>query len=55
MAVPVYKGKFTATDAERLLWRAGFGPSAGQASALAKHGLPGAVRSLTRSASQAQM
>jgi len=48
MAVPVYKGKFTATDAERLLWRAGFGPKSGEAAKLAKRGLTAAVYSLTR-------
>src|SRR5712691_8583920 len=48
MAVPVYKGKFTAAQAERLLWRAGFGPKPGEAAALAKRGLKAAVYSLTR-------
>ena len=48
MAVPVYKGKFTATHAERLLWRAGFGPKPGEAAKLAKRGLTAAVYSLTR-------
>src|SRR4029078_1533596 len=33
--------------AERLLWRAGFGPRRGEAASLAKLGLDGAVRSLT--------
>ncbi|MBA3718433.1 MAG: DUF1800 family protein, partial [Actinobacteria bacterium] len=46
--VPVYRGKFGAAQAERLLWRAGFGPRPGEAKALAKKGLVGAVRSLTR-------
>ena len=35
-----------AAQAERLLWRAGFGPRPGQAAALAKKGLDGAVDSL---------
>lgn len=45
--VPVYRGKFGATQAERLLWRAGFGPKPGEAKALAKKGLSGAVKWLT--------
>ncbi len=48
--LPVYSGSFGAVQAERLLWRAGFGPKPGQATALAKHGLRGAVLSLTRPA-----
>jgi uncharacterized protein (DUF1800 family) len=48
MAVPVFKGKFTAAAAERLLWRAGFGPRPGEAAALSKLGLRRAVRVLTR-------
>jgi uncharacterized protein (DUF1800 family) len=44
----VYRGEFTAAQAERLLWRAGFGPRPGDAAALAGKGLEGAVRSLTR-------
>ncbi len=39
---------FGVAQAERLLWRAGFGPRPGEAAALAKLGLEGAVRSLTR-------
>ena len=35
MGVPVYRGKFDASHAERLLWRAGFGPRRGEAEALA--------------------
>jgi Protein of unknown function (DUF1800) len=46
--VPVYAGAFGTRQAERLLWRAGFGPAPGQASALASMGLAHAVRSLTR-------
>jgi uncharacterized protein (DUF1800 family) len=44
--VPVYGGPFDKSHAERLLWRAGFGPRRGEAAALAKLGLDGAVRSL---------
>jgi uncharacterized protein (DUF1800 family) len=47
-ATPVYRGQFGAAQAERLLWRAGFGPRKGEAAALARKGLRGAVRSLTR-------
>ena len=45
--IPVYKGPFGPEQAERLLWRAGFGPRKGQAEALAKKGLDAAVHSLT--------
>jgi hypothetical protein len=47
VSVAVYKGPFGREQAERLLWRAGFGPRKGEAAALAKLGLDGAVRSLT--------
>ena len=47
-AVPVYRGRFGTAQAERLLWRAGFGPRPGEAKKLAKKGLTGAVHSLTR-------
>ncbi len=46
MAVPVYAQHFGVQQAERLLWRAGFGPRGGEAAALAKNGLDGAVDSL---------
>ena len=46
-AVPRYSGPFRTREAERLLWRAGFGPRRGQAASLAGLGLDGAVRSLT--------
>jgi uncharacterized protein (DUF1800 family) len=46
--LPVYNGPFKAAQAERLLWRAGFGPKKGQAARLAKLGFTGAVHSLTR-------
>ena len=39
-------GSSTCAHAERLLWRAGFGPRPGEAEALAKLGLDGAVHSL---------
>jgi uncharacterized protein (DUF1800 family) len=51
-ALPVYSGRFGAPQAERLLWRAGFGPRPGQAAALARLGLRGAVHSLTRPSRQ---
>jgi len=45
--VASYKGSFGVAQAERLLWRAGFGPRDGEAEALAKLGLEGAVHALT--------
>ncbi|HET7571887.1 MAG TPA: DUF1800 domain-containing protein [Gaiellaceae bacterium] len=45
--VALYEGSFTPAHAERLLWRAGFGPRPGEAEALAKLGLAGAVEALT--------
>ncbi len=48
MAPPVHRGTFGPAQAERLLWRAGFGPRAGEAEKLATLGLEGAIRSLTR-------
>ena len=42
-----YSGTFGTAQAERLLWRAGFGPRRGEAASLAKLGLDGAVHSLT--------
>jgi uncharacterized protein (DUF1800 family) len=44
---PVYHGRFGPEQAERLLWRAGFGPREGEAKKLAKKGLKRAVHSLT--------
>jgi Protein of unknown function (DUF1800) len=44
---PVYHGRFGPEEAERLLWRAGFGPRPGQAEKLARKGLKRAVHSLT--------
>jgi uncharacterized protein (DUF1800 family) len=48
VAAAVYRGPFARAQAERLLWRAGFGPRRGEADRLARLGLEGAVRSLTR-------
>jgi len=45
--IPVYRGRFGPVQAERLLWRAGFGPRPGEAERLAKKGLNGAVNALT--------
>src|SRR3954465_5761397 len=45
--VAAYAGKFGVAEAERLLWRAGFGPRKGEAEALAKLGLADAVHALT--------
>jgi uncharacterized protein (DUF1800 family) len=44
----VYRGRFGTVEAERLLWRAGFGPRPGEAKRLAAKGLGAAVFSLTR-------
>jgi uncharacterized protein (DUF1800 family) len=44
----VYGGRFTAEQATRLLWRAGFGPRPGEPERMAKLGLEAAVASLTR-------
>ena len=46
--LPVYDATFGVAQAQRLLWRAGFGPKPGQAEALAALGVVAAVRSLTR-------
>ncbi len=48
MGIPRYRGKFGVHEAERLLWRAAFGPRPGEAKALARKGLAKAVHSLTR-------
>ena len=34
--LPIYRGKFGPSQAERLLWRAGFGPRPGEAEKLAR-------------------
>jgi len=44
--VPVYHGPFRKAQAERLLWRAGFGPKPGEAARVAKKGLGQAVDDL---------
>ena len=49
-AVPEYHGPFGKQQAERLLWRAGFGARAGEADALTKLGMKHAVHALTRPA-----
>lgn len=46
--IAVYNGPFGARQAERLLWRAGFGPKPGEAAQLAALGLEKAVAKLTR-------
>ena len=48
VAVAVYTGPFGVAQAERLLWRAGVGPRWGEAEALARRGLDGAVHALTQ-------
>jgi hypothetical protein len=53
VGVPSYRGAFGEEQAARLLWRAGFGPRPGQAAELARLGLHGAVKSLTRPKSKA--
>src|SRR5438132_1520019 len=55
MGLPVYRGTFGPAQAERLLWRAGFGPKRGEAAKLAKLGLARAVQSLTRPAAAEQL
>ena len=52
MSAAVYRGPFARQQAERLLWRAGFGPRRGEAEALAKLGLDAAVRKLTRAGAE---
>ena len=53
--IAVYDGPFGFAQAERLLWRAGFGPRPGQAAALATLGMEKAVLSLTRPSGTAVM
>jgi uncharacterized protein (DUF1800 family) len=54
--VPVYNGNFGVRQAERLLWRAGFGPRPGEAAKLARRfNLNGAVHSLTRPKGKARL
>lgn len=45
-SVPVYKGHFGSAEAERLLWRAGFGPRPGEAKKYAKLGMRRSVNQL---------
>jgi hypothetical protein len=45
----VYSGQFGPAQAERLLWRAGFGPRRGEAQALAAKGVTAAVYSRSSS------
>ena len=52
-AIAEYKGPFGKVQAERLLWRAGFGAKPGEAEALAKLGFKHAVHALTRPPSYA--
>jgi hypothetical protein len=51
----VYGGPFTAEQATRLLWRAGFGPRPGEPERMAKLGMDAAVASLTRPSAPAQL
>ena len=51
----MYRGRFGAKQAERLLWRAGFGPRPGEAHKLAEKGLKHAVHSLTRPKGKAKL
>jgi uncharacterized protein (DUF1800 family) len=53
VAIAEYRGPFGKAEAERLLWRAGFGAKPGEADALAKLGFKHAVHSLTRPPSYA--
>ena len=53
--IGVYQGSFGRRQAERLLWRAGFGPRPGDAERLAAMDLEAAVISLTRPSGTAPM
>jgi uncharacterized protein (DUF1800 family) len=55
VGVPRYQGRFGVDQAERLLWRAGFGPRPGEAKKLARKGLKAAVLSLTRPSGKARL
>jgi uncharacterized protein (DUF1800 family) len=46
MGLPVYKGSFDLSQAERLIWRTGFGPKPGQVDEVVKAGLASSVESL---------
>ncbi|HEX8104510.1 MAG TPA: DUF1800 domain-containing protein [Solirubrobacteraceae bacterium] len=52
---PVYGGTFGRREAERLLWRAGFGPRPGDVDRLVGLGLEAAVHELTRPSGQAKL
>ncbi len=54
-AIPTYKGRFGQAEAERLLWRAGFGPAPGEAEKLSRKGMRRAVLSLTRPKGKAKL
>ena len=53
--IAVYEGAFGPREAERLLWRAGFGPRPGDVERLVAMGLDAAVFSLTRPSGAAPM
>ena len=53
--IAVYSGTFGPREAERLLWRAGFGPRPGDVERLVALGLDGAVKELTRPSGAAPM
>lgn len=53
--LPVYKGAFGVKQAERLLWRAGFGPRPGEARKLSRMGLQRAVKSMMKPRGRARM
>jgi hypothetical protein len=53
--IAVYQGAFGPRQAERLAWRAGFGPSPGQVAQLAALDLEAAVMSFTRPEGQAPL
>ncbi len=55
VSIPVHRGRFSAKDAERLLWRAGFGPAPGESAKLARKGMRRAVLSLTRPKRKARL
>ena len=47
LEVPAYSGTWGPAQAERLLWRAGFGPRPGDVDAFVNLGLDGAIAALT--------
>lgn len=52
---PVYSGKFGVKEAERLLWRAGFGPRPGEAKKLARMGMKRSVNALVNPRGKARL